>query len=264
MVASDAYWRNPIRWNQIAAEAGVRLRVFCASMADVFEGHPDLDQPRARLWKLIQETPSLDWLLLTKRPDVMLEWSRRHPWPANAWAGASVENHEVAEPRIRALLGVPAAIRFLSCEPLLSPINFLAMSTDPIGSGFALTDGLGRVDGEEPEIDWIIVGGESGPGARPMHPAWVRWIQGQAKAAGIAFHFKQWGEWAPRDRDDGRPFDTMALHNRDRLVAYDGTLHCTWGPAGPGAARMSRLGKKAAGRALDGVEHHAFPPGVIP
>lgn len=260
ILAADSYWAKPLRWNRIATDAGVRLRVFVASMADVFETRSDLDPWRIRLWELINATPQLDWLLLTKRPETMLEWSRAHPWPSNAWAGTSVETQAVAEPRIRALLSVPAKVRFLSCEPLLGPLDFSRMACDPIGSGFALMDGLGLVDGEGPPgIGWVIVGGESGKNARPMHPAWVRSIRDQVVEAGAAFHFKQWGEWVPREIGDDDPFDTLAPHNCDRLIAMDGLPHCTWGPAGSDAVPMSMWGKAVAGRHLDGELHDGFP-----
>jgi protein gp37 len=258
-LALDSYWRGPIKWNAVAADAGVRLRVFCASMADVFEDRPDLEPWRLRLWDLIGRTPNLDWLLLTKRPAKMASWAQEHGWLDNAWAGVSIENQKNGQSKIWHLLRVPAKIRFLSCEPLLGPLDFSAMTTDPPGSGFALMDGLGRIDGSDPQISWIIVGGESGPLARPMHPAWARAIRDQAKKAGVAFHFKQWGEWEPRSREDGRPFDSMDRFNRHRLVALDGTLNCTQGAAGSGAQPMSRVGKAAAGRLLDGVLYDEFP-----
>jgi protein gp37 len=148
-------------------------------MADAFELRPDLDLWRSKLWELIKITPNLDWLLLTKRPEnvqAMVPWASS--WPSNVWLGATVENQEWAERRITHLLKIPARIRFLSCEPLLGPID--------------LSCWLDRVH-------WVIVGGESGPCARPIDPEWISAILQQTKDANSAFHFKQWGEWMPSD-----------------------------------------------------------------
>lgn len=253
-LAADSYWAQPRAWNRAAAWDGRRRRVFCASTADVFEDRPELDPWRERLWMLIGDTPELDWLLLTKRPARMALWAREHGWPDNAWAGASVEDQAAADARLPHLLAVPARVRFVSCEPLLGPVDFAAMSTDPPGSGFAIMDGLGLVDGEGPPgIHWIIAGGESGSRARPMHPAWVRSLRDQAAAAGVPFLFKQWGEWA--DADDayrGGKVDLRAFEDdpNDGGVPQhrfdDGTV-------------VFHVSKTAAGRLLDGREHLAFP-----
>lgn len=108
-------------------------------------------------------------------------------------------------------------------------------------------------------IGWVIAGGESGAGARPMHPAWARSLRDQAVAARVPFFFKQWGQWEPRSRDDGRLFDSLAPHNRDRLVSLDGNVHCTQEAAGEGYACMSLVGKVAAGRLLDGRTWNELP-----
>ena len=124
---SDAHWNEPRLWNKEAKAARRRERVFCASMADVFELRPELNAARKRLWALIEDTPCLDWLLLTKRPqniDCMAPWSNE--WPINIWLGVSVENQTFAKKRLPFLLKQPAAIRFLSCEPLLGPIDLRA------------------------------------------------------------------------------------------------------------------------------------------
>lgn len=121
---SDENWRKPLRWNRDAEAAGVPARVFCASMADVFEDHPQVAEPRERLWGLIAQTPWLHWQLLTKRIEnvaAMAPWGEH--WPVNVWLGTSVENQRWAETRIPILLSIPAHIRFLSCEPLLGPID---------------------------------------------------------------------------------------------------------------------------------------------
>lgn len=176
---SESYWRQPLLWNREAGKRKVRARVFCASMADVFEWRADLNPLRERLWRLIEVTPHLDWLLLTKRPHLV---SRLGPWaaewPENVWLGTTVENQRWAEKRIPHLVRVPAKTRFLSCEPLLGPID-LAEWRD--------------------SIHWVIAGGESGANARPSDPAWFRSLLAQCREAGIPFHFKQWGEWSPVD-----------------------------------------------------------------
>jgi protein gp37 len=171
----DRHWREPLAWNAEAELAGVRRRVFCASMADVFEAREDLQPWRTRLWSLIEETPYLDWLLLTKRPELvggLVPWGRA--WPENVWLGTTAENQLWLLRRARELSRYPAAVRFVSCEPLLAPLD------------------LKPVEGA---IDWVIAGGESGGQARSTHPDWFRLLRDQCVAAGIAFHFKQWGEW---------------------------------------------------------------------
>ena len=118
------HWAEPLAWNAAARHAGQRRRVFCASMADVFEDHPALPPERAKLWPLVEATPWLDWLLLTKRIENvagMLPWG--DSWPGNVWIGTSVENQEWAEKRIPVLLHLPAIVRFVSCEPLIGPVD---------------------------------------------------------------------------------------------------------------------------------------------
>ena len=138
---SNNYWNQPLRWDRAAALGGGRARVFCASMADVFESNRELDSLRARLWALVERTPNLDWLLLTKRPHLarrLAPWTRS--WPRNIWLGATVENQHFADRRIRYLLDVPCQFRFLSCEPLLGPVD--------------LSEHIGG-------LHWIIAGGET-------------------------------------------------------------------------------------------------------
>ena len=120
----EAHWNEPLRWDREAAQSGERARVFCASMADVFEDRGDLDPWRDRLWALIEATPNLDWLLLTKRPQhiaSMAPWDDR--WPANVWLGTTVEDQDCADERLPLLAAVPAAVRFISAEPLLGPVD---------------------------------------------------------------------------------------------------------------------------------------------
>jgi protein gp37 len=175
----DKHWSEPLKWNAAAEAAGERARVFCASMADVFEDRRDLDAARAQLWALIGATPWLDWLLLTKRPEAAVElvpWGKS--WPANVWIGTTVEDQQRAQERLPILSALPAVVRFISAEPLLGAVD--------------LTNWL-------PSLDWVITGGESGPKARPSSPSWFTSIMNQCMAADVAFHFKQWGDWVPGD-----------------------------------------------------------------
>ncbi|HEY6815983.1 MAG TPA: phage Gp37/Gp68 family protein [Croceibacterium sp.] len=173
----DRHWAEPIQWNKKAVESGERPRVFCASMADVFEDREDLDLHRERLWRLIEATPALDWLLLTKRPDRVRSctpWG--NSWPNNIWLGTTTENQEWANERLPALADIPAAVRFISAEPLLGPLS---------------------LRGWADAIDWVITGGESGPKARPSSPSWFLSLLNECMTADIPFHFKQWGDWGP-------------------------------------------------------------------
>lgn len=193
----DKHWAEPRKWNADALKAGVRRRVFCASMADVFEDRADLVEPRLRLFELIEKTPHLDWLLLTKRPDLMLEFfagtsgaGLSAPALPNLWAGTTVENQQYADERIPFLLQVPAVVRFLSVEPMLGPIE---LPPDALM-----------------ELDWVIAGGESGAKHRPSNPDWFRSLRDQCQAAGVYFHFKQWGGLRPKTNGrllDGREWN---------------------------------------------------------
>jgi len=183
----EKHWREPLAWNAAAQRAGERRRVFCASMADVFEDHPALPPERARLWSLIEATPNLDWLLLTKRIEnvaSMVPWGSE--WPENVWTGCSVENQEWADRRIPILLELPAVVRFLSVEPMIGPVDL---------HRWLRRDSL-RL--------WVINGGESGHGARRMDPEWARSLLAQCATAGVPYLFKQTGavlarEWGLRD-----------------------------------------------------------------
>lgn len=189
------------------------------------------------------------------------------PWPLrNVWLGTTVEDQERAEARIPDLLRCPAVLRFVSAEPLLGPVDLRWLKYDE-GEGFVRVlnalDGRGIVSGngqtsgwgKEPQIDWVIAGGESGPGARPMHPDWVRSMRDGCGSAGVPFMLKQWGEWAPIDQpmleDDPAPLDRP----RERWMNSAGGH----GFHGDHVWRMRLVGKHAAGRLLDGVEHDAFP-----
>lgn len=214
----DKHWAEPQKWNADAIDAEVRPRVFCASMADVFEDRRDLDHARSRLWALIETTPNLDWLLLTKRPEMVNAlgvWGKN--WPRNVWLGTTVENQKYAEERLPELAAIPAAVRFISAEPLLGPLD---------------------LDKWINTIDWVITGGESGAKARPSSPTWFRDLMNQCMAADVSFHFKQWGDWAP-----GQGINLAKVRS---ALADDGTM-------------MLRLGKKIAGRTLDGETWDGLP-----
>ena len=165
---SAANWKQPLRWNLQAAEAGTRTLVFSESLGDVFDTEVP-KQWRDEFFALIRDTPNLDWQLLTKRPGEAVKYARNHPWPDNAWIGASIEDQKRAV-RAQIITRIPAPIRFISVEPLLGPVTL------------DLTD-----------IDWVIVGGESGHKCRPMEADWARSVRDQCRAAGVAFFFKQWG-----------------------------------------------------------------------
>ena len=171
----DKHWREPIKWNAAAQRDGVRRRVFCSSMCDVFEDHPTIDAERARLWPLIAATPWLDWQILTKRAERMRELAPRMPLP-NVWFGVSVEDQATYDARWQRLAQTPAAVRFISLEPMLAPVD-LCLNIWTAGTG----------------PDWVIVGCESGPGARACDVGWIRSAVEQCKAAGVAVFVKQLG-----------------------------------------------------------------------
>lgn len=212
---SDKTWNGPRKWDREAAAAGRKALVFCASMADVFEARDDLDADRARLWELIEATPNLIWLLLTKRPEQVLRRVPRgwipgteegcpdcgefapgpHRWPENVWIGTTVEDQQRAELRIPRLLQIPAPVRFLSVEPMLGPVDLAPWIFRPSAladlPGSALNDGATNAVEATGEIGWIIIGGESGPGFRPMDLLAARNLALQAWAAKIPTYFKQ-------------------------------------------------------------------------
>lgn len=245
-------WYQPIKWDADAKKRGIRRRVFCASLADVFDNQVD-DVWRHDLWDLIHQTPNLDWLLLTKRPQNMRSMMpgshMLSPWP-NIWIGTTVENQQEANRRIPHLIDTPAVVRFLSCEPLLDIVYLL--DVDRI-DGYA-SDVLRGVRKEygipyrylPGSIDWVIAGGESGPNARPSNPEWFRSLRDQCAYADVPFFFKQWGDHAPIGRS----------YNYEQAAAMANGRPFTHWSTGETTVRM---GKKKAGRLLDGELHDAMP-----
>ena len=196
---SEAYWRDPVKWNRKAGEGPERRRVFCASMADVFEMPPERNAQawgvqtvaRERLWKLIEATPNLDWLLLTKRPQNvrgLVPWT--HGWPANVWLGTTTEDQKRYDERWPILAEIPAAIHFISHEPALGPLE------------------IRHHEGARP--DWVITGGESGHGARFYDLGWARRVVEQCREYGIAPFVKQLGA----DPIDGTAGCSVRLRDR--------------------------------------------------
>lgn len=267
---SDQNWRLPLRWNAtheaFFAEHGRRRRVFCASLADVFDNEVPPEW-RADLFDLIARTPNLDWLLLTKRignaagmirEAVNARWRAEPacwPWP-NVWLGASVVNQEEAARDVPKLLDTPAAVRFVSIEPMLGDIRLGSFLQRSPSAAFA----DGRVTPDMPAwtrigataLDWVICGGESGPHARPMHPDWARSLRDECTAAGVPFMFKQWGAHDlsyDRDRDDPDYRRCAEIARRPgRWINLAGGH----GFNGERVHYAHRVGKKAAGRILDG------------
>jgi protein gp37 len=179
-------WKKPLAWDRAANRDGVRRRVFCASLADVFDAEVSNEWRDDLFHKLICKTPNLDWLLLTKRPKVA--WQYFEPYrvkgpPSNVWLGTTVENQAMADLRIPMLLRIPATVHFLSCEPLLEQIDI---------SRYFDRTAAGRFHAEA-VIDWVICGGESGRFARDMDPEWARQLHYQCRDGGAAFFQKQMG-----------------------------------------------------------------------
>ncbi len=262
------YWHKP-------------RRIFVCSMSDLF--HPEIpDEFIYRVLLTMQQNPRHTFFLLSKRPERILRWNNlqkpwnSEEWPQNIWVGVTAENQKRADERIPILLQIPAAVRFVSCEPLLGHINLSKWLGTCAACGAPATQ-CGPVlwqKGQKccPEcthdgvhLDLVIVGGETGPGARPMCPDWVRDLRDQCISAEVPFFFKSWGDWAPwyGDEDDGCPGDPECEEincsgcRKAHFWRFTGG-----GPAGyePRDVLYSvRVGKKAAGRILDGQEWNQLP-----
>lgn len=228
---SDANWARVRNWNAGAIARGEAARVFCASLADVFEQHPALNAWRKDLFDLIMQCTALDWMLLTKRPESVLRMvpaAWRHAWPCHVWIGTSVGTPDSLA-RLDELVRIPAPVRFVSAEPLLEPVD--------------LWPWLSKRRNGAPVIDLAISGGESGGGARPMHPDWVRTIRDDCNAANVLFHHKQWGNWFP---EASMTSEQRQAASKRKFTFPDGTV-------------VRRMSPKVAGRVLDGCEHVALP-----
>lgn len=236
---------KPLRWQREAEADGSRPFVFCSSLADVFDNAVDV-QWRRDLFDLIRETPHLTWLLLTKRPGMIVrlygeamldppDGGSGYPWPSNAAIGCTVVNQEEADRDVSKLLAAKSALNpafaFLSMEPLLGPVDLTRL---------AFTSGTYNALIGTPRVDWVITGGETTQGdhrARPQHPGWFRSIRDQCARYGVPYHHKQNGEWAE----------------------YLGAVPEAGDVAFEDGFKMRRVGKDRAGRLLDGVTHDARP-----
>lgn len=268
---------QPLRWQK-------PRKIFVNSMSDLF--HPDvpfdfIDQ----VFAVMALAPRHTFQILTKRPERMLQYlsmedERRqkiagwikgnlkrcfpenaylNTWPLpNVWLGVSIENQEAADKRIPLLLQVPASVRWLSIEPLIGPVSLRWLAAWN-GKGF-------KPDANETDhldglrcLDWVVVGGESGHKARPMHPDWARNLRDQCKEAGVPFNFKQWGEWVPRGPESmGYPL----VEDVPRIRLTDtGENGQDLASSGGNHSWMQRVGKKVAGRLLDGKLYDEYPGG---
>lgn len=282
-LAPAAKLAEPLHWRKAR-------RVFVNSTSDLF--HEGLSNEEiAAVFGVMAACPQHTFQVLTKRPERMREWFRwvaggrgsppalrcvdlaGNPlgaaingacmyWPLpNVWLGVSVEDQATADERIPLLLDTPAAVRFVSAEPLLGPLDLSPwlMARDErdrrqgaaywafTRSARAKPPSLADPAAYAPSLDWVITGGESGPGARPMHPDWARGLRDQCAAADVSFFMKQWGQWAPWDDD-----------NWSLPAGYDDVAadESAWRLGG---VSFLGVGKKAAGRLLDGREHNASP-----
>lgn len=320
---SESNWRKPLQWNakpffectscgwrgeryishwdgeqcphcrEVGQVKPARRRVFCASLADVFDNEVPAEW-RADLFDLIARTPHLDWLLVTKRignaKAMMADALHLNPaalfngqiWPLpNVWLGITVVNQDEVGRDIPKLIQTPAAVRFLSVEPLLGPVSFRWMPAWPENKANRALNpagGTDHLDGLR-RLDWVIVGGESGPKARPMHPQWARDIRDQCEAAGVPFLFKQWGTWETcYQRSDETPvfrqFDTfeqwvnkasswvnggICLDRNGKQMSRGADMAEARDAGNFPVTIMHKVGKKKAGRLLDGREHNGFP-----
>lgn len=277
---------QPLRWKK-------PRKVFVNSLSDLF--HDDVpDEYIARVWAVMALAPQHTFQVLTKRHGrmraLLKSWDfrilvhdavtelngaeRDEVWPPpNVWVGVTVEDQKHADLRIPALLGTPAAVRFLSCEPLLGSVDLRLVEyvgEDCRGCSGLLSPahepGNHLAPGEWSGIDWVIAGGESGKDARPMHPDWARSLRDQCQSAGVPFLFKQRGEWTWNEPGQFRP-PTQPFTDRDAVMHPAGMVAMTktnpFNPFERGhphwETRITRVGKKAAGRDLDGRTWDEYP-----
>lgn len=268
--AGEAKFTGEVRFNEQWLEQPLRWRkprmIFVCAHGDLFhENVPDewID----RVFAVMAFCPHHTFQVLTKRPERARDYAsdpaapgpRVHlgRWPLpNVWIGTSIEDQATADERIPHLLATPAAVRFVSAEPLLGPVDLTEWLHDSDCDGQPLEDAydmcLCRFNAaggfpSEDRIDWVIVGGESGPGARPMHPDWARALRDQCAAAGVPFFFKQWGAWGPAPDDHDDTFEAHRARGATDLLVW------------PDFSASELVGKSRAGRLLDGREHNAMP-----
>jgi len=259
---------EPLKWRK-------PRRVFVCSMGDLF--HEDVKAyDIMRIFNVMAQAKQHTFMVLTKRPERMLQVYRRlrpgntspGPYfsiakgpnaegqppmlPSNIWVGVTAENQEVADKRISTLLQIPATIRFVSIEPMLGPIDLTSIPVRTLAYPWSLqklnwkTNVLTGKSAEpqgpdfKQHLDWVIVGGETGPGARPMHPDWVRSIRDQCRTAGVPFFFKGWGEWGPE----------LCVVNGNFMQVVHGFADGTF---------VYRNGHAVNGRYLDGHIWHEYP-----
>jgi protein gp37 len=247
---------QPLKWRR-------PRRIFVNSMSDLF--HKDVpDDFIEKVFRVMCDANQHTYQVLTKRPERMLDWMQRYGWnlshTPHIWFGVSVENQQAANDRIPLLLHTPAAVRFLSCEPLLGSVDLMNYLSYPM----PMTDEWGAQVGADQirTIDWVIVGGESGHKARPMHPEWVRSLRDQCQEAGVPFFFKQWGEWSETGHSDKA---CTELAKAVQIISLDGKDESGL-PLNEYTDRNAivyRFGKKAAGRLLDGREWNEYPEVTI-
>jgi protein gp37 len=262
------HWREPLKWDRLAAREGRMHRVFCNSMGDVFEDYrapagsetAGLEYWRQRLWDLIRATPHLFYLILTKHPENIPHMLPDSLAPTqNLALGVTAANQEWAERRLPLLFQVPAALYFVSIEPQLGMLDLsrLALSGGKTMNALsgAVSSPEGGVETSGPRLGWVISGGESGPRARPTHPEWPRSLLRQCRSHQVPFFYKQVGEWAP--------VSNYPPQAGDLQVFVDGTTaqdERRWEAIAVGhLVTMRRVGRKAAGDLLDGEQHHEVP-----
>lgn len=262
---------EPLRWKK-------PRRVFVSSMGDIF--HPDIELLMlALIFDIIKRCPQHTFMILTKRPEIALEHYHNtmlKPFfgMPNIWLGVTAENQQAADERIPILLQIPAAVRFVSVEPMLGPVDLSEWLKEVRyceRHGQLCEEGV-RWENDQLVckycrkpvdrihlLDWVIVGGETGPGARPMHPNWVRSLRDQAVDAGVPFFFKSWGMWIP-SYDAGERCEETDQYGRSFGKCWSQTKTYYRFPDGLG---MVLVGKKAAGRLLDGRGWDEMPSQVM-
>jgi len=235
---------QPLKWQKPRT-------IFVCSMGDLFHDHVKIVW-LVNVLNIIFRSGQHIFLMLTKRPEEMkedFEWLAAEGFIhlnelPHLWLGVTAENQQRADERIPILLQIPAAKRFVSIEPMLGPVD-----VNPYFFSEWTLRGHNHPTQKTTGLNWVICGGESGPGARPMHPDWVRSVRDQCQSTGVPFFFKQWGEWSPHLKQFGGGI----------FLKPDGTKTCQGDYWDGQAAAMNRIGKKAAGRLLDGREWNEKP-----